>query len=429
MFSFSEGRELGGRSGFRKRLMTERCARDLVLTETQPDCGALGSIQSLRVERNENRFLLIGGGSGEIAVFDQEGIDGGGEGAKALVVVPRGDGKTRHSKGVCVADWYCNDSGVFNVGSYDGSVGVWDSNVMECAHFYRVSDCVNVIASGVFAATSPLVAVGTKSDQLRLLDVRQEANTHTLVGHTEQVNVLAWSNWSPHVLVSGDIEGTLFVWDLRKPVPIAEIGSSIAPSVIGPMGRTGAAGPEPRKKRHRFQTLSSLDRKVEEIVQSSYGIVRKTGAPAAHSGPVGSLMFSPKGAYIYSFSLGVKSSRLKTWDAQNYQLVSSVSVEGAMRRHPFMRFDMCCNEQPFDRSHRVFSALFGNVQSIYPETGAHTSWPSGHVTGGLASMQHNKRRELFYSAGSDGMFRVWQYGSLAPVREEEADDWDLQAMQ
>jgi WD40 repeat protein len=143
---------------------------------------------------------------------------------------------------------------MFHVGSYDGTVGVWDANAMECVHLYPVSDCVNVIASGVFAATSPLIAVGTKSDQLRLLDARQEANTHTLVGHTEQVtecevfpphlnvfhfqvNALAWSNWSPHTLVSGDIEGTMFVWDLRKPVPVAEVGSRVKPSVIGPMGR------------------------------------------------------------------------------------------------------------------------------------------------------------------------------------------------
>ena len=61
-----------------------------------------------------------------------------------------------------------------------------------------------VIASGNTEHTAPLILCGTKrcvtmgalrmrtvltrtSDYLRLLDIRQEANTHCLMGHREQV--------------------------------------------------------------------------------------------------------------------------------------------------------------------------------------------------------------------------------------------------
>ncbi len=233
MFSFALDREFGRLSSddrFRKEFVTRLCERDLILSANQPDCTVLGAIQSLRVERVEDRYILVGCADGQVAMYDQDGFVTQ-EGRKALAIISRGDGVSLHSKGVCVADWYTNDTGMFNVGSFDGSVGVWDTNMMECAHLYRVSDCVNVIASGIFAETSPLIAVGTKSDQLRLLDVRQESNTHTLAGHSEQVTCLAWSNVSEYVLVSGDVEGTVFVWDLRKPVPIAQLGSKTPPQV------------------------------------------------------------------------------------------------------------------------------------------------------------------------------------------------------
>jgi WD40 repeat protein len=231
MFSFCRERESGLECNkFRKDLVTRLCERDLVLASDQPDCTVLGAIQSLRVEKTEDRYILLGCADGQVAIYDQ-GSFVSAEGKRPLALVARGNGVAMHSKGVCVADWYVNDTGMFNVGSFDGSVGVWDTNAMECAHLYRVSDCVNVIASGVFAESSSLIAVGTKSDQLRLIDVRQESNTHTLVGHTEQVVSLAWSNLTPNTLVSGDVEGTVFVWDLRKPVPVARLGSKTPPQV------------------------------------------------------------------------------------------------------------------------------------------------------------------------------------------------------
>ena len=192
--------------------------------------------------RAKHRYVLLGCGAGEIFIYDVHGL--GYEQGKLPVAAATRDGGAglHHSKGVCLADWYYNDNGVFHVGSFDGSVGVWDTNAMQCAHLYQVSDCCNVIAPGIFPDTSPLIAVGTKSDQLRLLDVRQEANTHTLVGHREQVTSLLWSNTKPHTLFSGDLEGTIYVWDLRKPIPVAEVGSAKPPQIIGALGRSESTG-------------------------------------------------------------------------------------------------------------------------------------------------------------------------------------------
>jgi hypothetical protein len=101
--------------------------------------------------------------------------------------------------------------------------------------------------------------------------------------------------------------------------------------------------PERQKKRHKFQRLSSLDRRVEEIVQNSYGIVRRSGAPAAHASPVSSILFSPKGMYLHSFSLSSRVSevpQLKTWDAQ-------VKCGGDVETSGAKHLTRCCELQLF----------------------------------------------------------------------------------
>jgi WD40 repeat protein len=337
------------------------------------------------VEKSENRYVLVGCGDGQLLLYDHVGLE---DHPKPLVRVER-NAALHHDRGICLADWYCNDNGIFNVGSFDGSVGVWDTNKFACAHKYKVSDCVNTIACGVFEETSPLIAVGTKSDQLRLLDIRQEANTHTLVGHREQVNALAWSNVSPFTLISGDIEGTMFVWDLRKPVPVAEVGSKEQPKIIGALARSESDGISKmnnfgggkRLKTSGFQ----MDRRVDEVVQKSFGVIKKNAAsPSAHTGSVNALMFSPKGKYLFSFSnvCSDSSHQLKVWDVEKYELVCSSNFERIRNYHPFMRLDMCMNEELYDKNQRLFFCVNSKMFSYYPEKEAGiTHWPSAHARG------------------------------------------------
>ena len=293
---------------------------------------------------------------------------------------------------------------------------------MECVHRYDVSDCCNVIASGIFPETAPLIAVGTKSDQLRLLDIRQAANTHTLVGHREQVSNLIWSNSSAHGLYSADVEGCIYFWDLRYPVPVAELGSKETPKIVGAMGRSL------EKKRLR-RPMGMDDRRVESIVQSSFGTVqRSANGSAAHSSAVNSMLISPKGKYLFTYGQG----KLKVWDVMTNQFVSSANVGRARRANVFARFDMAMNDLTLDRNQRLFVGLDSKLFSMYPEAGnSLTHWPSGHDIDAV-SVHYNRVADRYYSSGMDGMWRVWKYKdtkavepTLPPgIADFDQDEWD-----
>ncbi len=69
------------------------------------------------------------------------------------------------------------------------------------------------------------------------------------------------------------------------------------------MSRSGAAPPPKQTKRHKLQSLSYLEKKVETIVESSRNRIQKTG-PSAHLSGVSSMLFSPKSMLLYTFSFG-----------------------------------------------------------------------------------------------------------------------------
>lgn len=416
----------------RKQFVTSMCTVDMELCEEQPNSESIASpLQSLRIERNEWRFLLCGCAKGTVPIYDMEGENG----HKAVGVALRGAvGSGRHTKGVCMADWYCVDNGIFNVGSFDGSVGVWDANAMECVHLYQVSDCVNVIASGVSPQTSALILAATKSDYLRLLDIRQEANTHCLMGHREQVLSAAWSPKDPHQLVTGDIEGCCFVWDIRRPSPLSEVGSQKAPQIRGALSRSLSA---PLSKKSRLYGPNDADRnerRVQAILNASAGVAEKVPNQAsAHRESVSGLSFSGDGNSLYSFSL---RDSLKVWDASNgWQLLQTLDSLAVPASHPFMRMDVAVSLDPFNRSGRVLVGQGLDLCSvpIGASYGDLIWWPAHTRT--VCSVEYNSRTHQAYSGGQDSMLHVWDHrgqrrrshqgnnGGEAQIPVEENDNW------
>lgn len=455
-------REVGRPDDFerlRKKWCTDLFSRDLVLEPTgQPDCARIpGAIQSVRIDNTEERFALLGCGDGSLVFFDMEKntsepqpqqpqqeqrrdfVQNQNQNQNQFSSIPilavASRSANTHTKGVSVADWYHCDSGLFTASSYDGSVGVWDTNALQCVHLYRVSDCVNTMANGQWSSTAALVAVATRSDHLRMLDLRQESNAHTLVGHREQVTSLQWSPLSPHILLSGDVEGSIYVWDLRKPVPLAELGSRNRPEVIGPMARSDSKLTTPGTQWKRQKTVSKLDKKLEQIISNSVGVVRKRPdhTSAYRDGGVNAICFSGKGHTICTYCVAPSEDNLKLWDAISFAPIGQTSCNkrlGLARNHPLIRMDICSPNNVLDSEERVIVCAEGRMMSVVASSNfSYSWWPSGH-TRIACSVQYNRRRENVYSVGQDGMFRVWSYPQhqqeqqQQQQQQEEEDNWD-----
>lgn len=239
----------------------------------------------------------------------------------------------------------------------DGTVGVWDANALECVHLYKVSDCVNTIASGVTPHTSALVLAATKSDYLRLLDIRQEANTHCLMGHREQVLSAVWSPRDPFQLVTGDVEGCCFIWDIRRASPVSELGTNVPPQVRGALSRSQSdAGSRSVKKSRTSGPFDSrwdrMERRAQAMTNASVGVVeRQPNQTSAHKESVSGLSFSGDGMTLYSYSF---RDSFRVWDAfAEWRPLQSIRGVALPSSHPFMRMDMGVSVDPFDRNAKV----------------------------------------------------------------------------
>lgn len=84
---------------------------------------------------------------------------------------------------------------------------VWDTNCLQVAHaFHTPAYVYNVALSGI-SSPSILVAAAGHDGFVRLCDINSGAFTHTLTGHRGPVWAVAWSLTSPHVVLSGGVDG------------------------------------------------------------------------------------------------------------------------------------------------------------------------------------------------------------------------------
>ena len=58
--------------------------------------------------------------------------------------------------------------------------------------------------------------MGTKNGQVQVWDVEAGKQIRTLIGHSDRVSSLAWSNFSPSLLASGSKDRSILVRDLRS---------------------------------------------------------------------------------------------------------------------------------------------------------------------------------------------------------------------
>ncbi|KAL0086049.1 WD40-repeat-containing domain protein [Phycomyces blakesleeanus] len=195
-----------------KRAETTQKAHKVELSQTKEFKRVHhGPINSIKTEHIERRYLVSGGGDGLLHVYDlqQEGRPAQIEPIASVAT------QDRHSYAVSSVGWFPFDTGILVSASFDETVRIWDTNLMEPVTTFDLGAKVFCQAMSPIASHC-LVATASDNPHIRLCDIKSGASAHTLIGHTGSVYCCVWSNYQDHVLYTGGEDGTIRVWDIRK---------------------------------------------------------------------------------------------------------------------------------------------------------------------------------------------------------------------
>lgn len=168
----------------------------------------IGSINSLDFDKISHQFLISGGADTTIKIWKV-----GTQKAELIGDLNKTNGG--HDFGVTDVKWWPFDNGMFLSSSYDMNLKIWDTNLMEEAFSFFLDskvNCFDVSSTGEHS----LIATGTDSAHVRILDLKTTSSVHSLTGHNGSIIGTKWSPNDPNVLASGSSEGEVRIWDIRR---------------------------------------------------------------------------------------------------------------------------------------------------------------------------------------------------------------------
>ncbi|GKY95715.1 hypothetical protein MPSEU_000532300 [Mayamaea pseudoterrestris] len=220
------------------------------------------------------------------------------------------------------AQWHGNDALVFVTASSDGRAVVWDATALEPVltmhpfphrggnafqstsqdrriarnseleeQFWPISSMdKNVHAPDQFVVGSSFDA------NAKLMDLRSATCSHSLPGHLRGCRTARWSPHSPFNVATGDGEGNIRIWDVRKAI-----------SCVCVLQRDETKGAT-RKSRSIRSNYAHLQRRSKKRPRST--LTQATLSHASHAGAIEQLAFDDHGQYLVSLS----NKTLTVWD-------------------------------------------------------------------------------------------------------------------
>ncbi|RUS75137.1 hypothetical protein EGW08_017100, partial [Elysia chlorotica] len=271
-----------------------------------------GAVNDLDVDITERRYLLSGHSDGSLALHDLQNPyedDPCGDGAldrltyKLVGTVSAGN-RGAHKRSIETVQWFPLDTGIFTSSGTDRLLKIWDANRLQTAEEYSFSGIVHCHHMSPVATKHNLVAVGTESSVVKLVDPRAGSATHCLRGHREgAVRAVRWSNTDEFLLATGGLTVDLkkiFFLNLPPAADTTHDGSvnglEFSPSghhllTIGTDQKMFAWDTlTGRKQATRFPTLSHIKRRSVKFCLTDGGAE--------------SFLFIPTGSSVTSFGLG-----------------------------------------------------------------------------------------------------------------------------
>ncbi|KNC55145.1 DNA excision repair protein ERCC-8 [Thecamonas trahens ATCC 50062] len=198
-----------------------------------------------------------------------------GEPEKPVVV-----GRARARAPLLDVKFYPRDAGMFLSADAKGEVALFDTANMVVATQFRLGSgsAAHSLALPDCSAAAPLVAVGSGTGEVRLIDLRSGGFTHSMPNHADVVTSLAFGSGDASVLVSGSADGSICIYDIRRAGRLMTLDLALT-------SESGSAGP--------------LDLPPGYV------------AGLAHHHGVSSLVMASNGACLYSAG---RDGAIRQWD-------------------------------------------------------------------------------------------------------------------
>ncbi|CAA9964633.1 DNA excision repair protein ERCC-8 [Pyrenophora teres f. maculata] len=242
------------------------------------------SVTALTIDGFEGRYLISGSADSSIRIWDLEAsMAQTATGTTHLALSAASKKKGGKGLGITQLAFYPFDSLAFLSSSYDHTVKLYSSETLVASAEFDLDAVVYNIALSPIASHL-LVACATQHPNVRLVDLRSGATTHSLVGHVGAVLATAWSPVRDHIFVSGAVDGSVRFWDVRRSVGelgVLDLEDSVGAGLVG--------------------------QKTCPSASHASNSVRKQ----AHRGPVNGLTWTQDGRHIVSCG---HDARIRVWD-------------------------------------------------------------------------------------------------------------------
>jgi DNA excision repair protein ERCC-8 len=445
-----------------RQLLSPRCLLPSPQIVTPHTTGKVTAINSIHVDRVENRFLLAGGNDAVVSVFDlskwgsEEYLAKRNNAhnnssnrhetpnrstihkpiatsqrerpmahAESDISIPSG-----HASTISKVQWYPVDSGAFLSASKDGCLLVWDTDSMtpvaRCLPFADTQGGIATFHLSPSLQYSAVVA-SLQDPSLKLVDIRSGSSSHTLLGHAHPgVTSVNWSPLNDVILTSGGVDGTVRLWDIRKAgsracLAILDQDRTHPPSRSRPYqadyshlpkpsaGTTEAGDNRPNSGKRKTPPA------VQQLAPNNYRMTENSTA-TSHSGPVTALSFVPDGHYLVSTG---QDGNLHIWDLR-------------ANGHLLPRRFLAPGQQPAISKTRAqvpllltpFTCWVGNGSKLLGYSFDRGGVPENVLQGHLHTVTTVDVIEAtmqLVTAGNDGMILTWGKPDRAHFRKRRAD--------
>ena len=271
------------------------------------------------LEPRLERLLLTGAADGTVTVCDTQPVAAPGPPppprsvsaaapavpaslpVQPLLRLPRA-----HRFACTAVSWYPDGGGLFFSASVDGSVCGFDvhssslgaSGGAEAAIRLTVASGLKVTCLGLSrscGAPHGLLAAGTNSGKVVLLDPAAGGGTHTLVGHRDAALAVAWVPGSEWLLATAGADCALRLWDVRRSGTLLVFDSQ----------RTSGASASQA-------TMCDASGEAHTLAPDGGGAADHSGQQfaTAHGRPIVAVTPSPDGRHLYTSST---DGRLRAW--------------------------------------------------------------------------------------------------------------------